>query len=64
MPEPLKKERLIQDSAARGTPSCSKEKKDQEPYYYDTGQKAQRGSRKPSGYHDETSSPRGNSCVL
>jgi hypothetical protein len=45
MPEPPKKVRLIQDSASRGTPSSSEEKKYQEPYYDETGRKARAGSK-------------------
>ena len=49
---------MIQDSAPRGTPSSSEEKKHQEPYHDKTGRKARAGSRKPAGYYAEATSPR------
>ena len=46
MPEPPKKERLIQCSSPRGTPSSSEEKKYQVLCYDETGRKARTGSKK------------------
>jgi hypothetical protein len=63
MPGPPYKQSLIQDSAPTGTPSSSKEKKYQEPYYDETGRKAIAASRKPAGYYSEASSPRGGGVV-
>jgi hypothetical protein len=59
MPEPRKNQRLIQDSAPRGSPSSSEEKKYQQRNYDETERKARAGFRKPAGYYDEASSPRG-----